>query len=336
MYNNDHAVNKIAFVGNHLPRKCGIATFTSDLSGSFKEVYPGTGNIVIPVTDRQGYYDYPPVARFEIDQNDLSSYKCAADFINISNIDIVCLQHEFGIFGGERGSYILNFLKNVKAPVITTFHTILDEPDPVQKNLMLEIAGRSERIIVMSKKGKVFLRNIYGIPGEKIDFIHHGIPDVPFVDPNYYKDKFGVEGKKVLLTFGLLSSGKGIEYGIKALPKILEKHPEVVYMIVGATHPNTLDYEGEKYRDMLIELVEELDLRDNVIFHNEFVDIEELNEFIGAAEIYLTPYLNQKQITSGTLSYALGAGKTVISTPYWHAEELLSKGRGALVPIQRC
>lgn len=334
MNDSKKIVNRIAVIGNHLPRKCGIATFTTDLHDALSSQYPDLYNIVIPINDKKEGYDYPDNARFEIDEKDIDSYQSAVDFIHINNIDVVCLQHEFGIFGGKSGMYILNVLRNLKVPVVTTFHTVLEAPTEEQKNIMCEIAERSERVVVMSEKGKNFLTGVYNIPESKIDFIHHGIPDVPFVDPNYYKDKFNVEGKKVLLTFGLLSEGKGIEYAIKALPQIIEKHPEVVYMIVGATHPNVISFEGEKYRESLIKLAEELGVARNIQFHNRFVDINELIEFIGCAEIYLTPYLNPFQITSGTLSYSLGAGKAVISTPYWHAKELLADGRGRLVPFK--
>src|SRR4030095_5661416 len=213
---------------------------------------------------------------------------------------------------------------------VTTLHTILREPSAEQRKVMAELHERSDRFVVMTERGCEFLREIYGVPKEKMDLIPHGMPDMPFIDPNFYKDQFGVEGKTVLLTFGLLSPNKGIEYAIEALPQILKKHPDVVYIVLGATHPTLLAREGENYRLRLERLAEARGVKSHVIFYNRFVDIEELQEFIGAADIYITPYLNESQITSGTLAYTFGAGKAVISTPYWHARELLAGDRGVL------
>jgi glycosyltransferase involved in cell wall biosynthesis len=334
MNNNEKLVNRVALIGNHLPRKCGIATFTSDLCSALSSQYPDIYNIVMPMNDIKDGYNYPSNVRFDIDEDDISSYKSAADFININNFDVVSLQHEFGIFGGKYGSHILHILDKIKTPVITTFHTILQNPDNMQKKVMSEVAGLSSRVVTMSEIGKEFLIDVYGIPEEKIDFIHHGIPDVPFIDPNFYKDKFGVEGKTVLLTFGLLSRGKGIEYVISALPEIIKHHPDVVYLVVGATHPNVIATEGENYRESLEKLAKDLGVSQNVKFYNGFVELEELIEFIGAAEIYITPYLNEHQITSGTLAYAFGSGRAVVSTGYWHAKELLKGGKGKIVPFK--
>ncbi len=244
-----------------------------------------------------------------------------------------CLQHEYGIFGGRAGSHILVLLRELRMPVVTTFHTILQDPDLDQKRVLEEVAALSDRVVVMSERGREFLQKIYGVRPEKIDFIPHGIPDVPFMDPSFHKDLFGVEGKTVLLSFGLLSANKGIETVIAALPAILARHPNVVYIILGATHPHVVRNEGEMYRLSLQWLAQEKGVEGNVIFYNRFVSLEELVEFIGAADIYITPYLNEAQITSGTLAYTLGAGKAVISTPYWYAEEMLAEERGALVPF---
>lgn len=334
MNNNEKLVNRVALIGNHLPRKCGIATFTSDLCSALSSQYPDIYNIVMPMNDIKDGYNYPSNVRFDIDEDDISSYKSAADFININNFDVVSLQHEFGIFGGKYGSHILHILDKIKTPVVTTFHTILQNPDKMQKKIMSDVAGLSSRVITMSEIGKEFLTDVYGIPEEKIDFIHHGIPDVPFIDPNFYKDKFGVEGKTVLLTFGLLSRGKGIEYVISALPEIIKHHPDIVYIVVGATHPNVVATEGEQYRESLETLAKDLGVSEHVKFYNAFVELEELIEFIGAAEIYITPYLNEHQITSGTLAYAFGSGRAVISTGYWHAKELLKNGKGKIVPFK--
>src|SRR5467141_451921 len=326
-------VRKIAFVGDHLPRKCGIATFTSDLLAAVAAAHPQSQCLSVSVNDIQGGYEYPEVVRFEIEEQDLSSYLRAADFLNISNVDIVCLQHEFGIFGGTAGGHILALLRELRMPVVTTLHTILREPKADQRRVMHELVALSTRLVVMAERGRQMLQEIYQAPPAKIDLIPHGIPDVPFVDPNYYKDQFGVEGRRVLLTFGLLSPNKGIEHVLNALPRVLAEFPDVVYIVLGATHPNELRDQGEAYRLGLERLAKKNGVQKNVIFYNRFVDIEELKEFIGAADLYVTPYLNEAQVTSGTLAYAFGAGKAVISTPYWHAKELLGDDRGVLVPF---
>jgi len=326
--------NRIAFIGNYFPRQCGIATFTTDLCEAIAAQYRQTTCIALPVNDIEGGYVYPPCVRFELTEQDIDSYRRAADFLNINNVDIVSLQHEYGIFGGRAGSHILVLLHELRMPIVTTLHTILRDPDPDQKRVLEEVAALSDRLVVMSKRGAEFLHEVYGVLPEKIDLIPHGIPDVPFVDPSFHKDLFGVEGKIVLLSFGLLSASKGFENVIAALPAILARHPNVVYIILGATHPHVLRNEGETYRLSLQWLAQEKGVEGQVIFCNRFVSLEKLVEFISAADIYITPYLNAAQITSGTLAYTLGAGKAVISTPYWYAEEMLAEGRGALVPFR--
>ena len=326
-------IRRIAFLGDHVPRKCGIATFTSDLLSAVAAEYPRSQCFAVPVNDIEGGYDYPDVVRFEIEEQDLTSYQRAADFLNIGNVDIVCVQHEFGIFGGPAGRHLLAVLRELRMPVVTTLHTILREPNADQRRVMQELIARSTRLVVMAERGRLMLQEVYQAPAAKIDLIPHGIPDIPFVDPNYYKDQFGVEGRTVLLTFGLLSPNKGIEHVLNALPAILAEFPEVVYVVVGATHPNELREQGEAYRLGLERLAKKNKVDSAVIFYNRFVELEELKEFIGAADLYITPYLNEAQITSGTLAYAFGAGKAVISTPYWHAAELLAEDRGVLVPF---
>jgi glycosyltransferase involved in cell wall biosynthesis len=330
---NTSEFRKIAFVGDYLPRKCGIATFTSDLLEGIAAGHPKAECLVVPVNDREDGYEYPDVVRFEVEEQDLSSYQRAADFLNISNVDLVSLQHEFGIFGGPAGSHVLALLRELKVPVVTTLHTVLREPNPEQRRVMQEIIARSARLVVMVERGRQMLEELYQVPSRKIEVIPHGIPDMPFVDPNYYKDQFGVEGKIVLLTFGLLSPNKGIQHVLNALPRIVAEFPDVVYIILGATHPNELREQGEAYRLSLERLAKKNRVQKNVIFYNRFVDIKELKEFIGAADIYVTPYLNEAQITSGTLAYSFGSGKAVLSTPYWHASELLAEERGVLVPF---
>ncbi|MEX2260678.1 MAG: glycosyltransferase family 4 protein [Bryobacteraceae bacterium] len=326
-------VRKIAFVGDHLPRKCGIATFTSDLLAAVAAAHPQSQCFSVSVNDIKGGYEYPEVVRFEIEEQDLPSYLRAADFLNISNVDMVCLQHEFGIFGGPAGGHILAFLRELRMPVVTTLHTVLREPRTDQRRVMQELISLSTRVVVMTERGRRMLQDIYEAPLAKIDLIAHGIPDVGFVDPTYFKDQFGVEGRVVLLTFGLLSPNKGIEYVLNALPDVLAEFPDVVYIILGATHPNELREQGEAYRLSLEILAKKNRIEKNVIFYNQFVDLENLKEFIGAADLYITPYLNEAQITSGTLAYTFGSGKAVISTPYWHAAELLAEDRGVLVPF---
>jgi glycosyltransferase involved in cell wall biosynthesis len=326
-------IHEVAFLGDYLPRKCGIATFTSDLCTAVAAEHPQTRCLVVPVNDLEKGYEYPECVRFEIEEQDFSSYQRAADFLNISNVDVVSLQHEFGIYGGVCGSHVLALLRELKMPVVTTLHTLLRSPTPDQRRVMQELISHSTRLVTMTRKGSELLQETYGVAAEKIDLIPHGIPDMPFVDPNYYKDKFGVEGKVVLLTFGLLSPNKGIENVLNALPEIVAEFPNLVYIVLGATHPNLVREQGETYRFSLERLAKAHHIQRNVIFHDRFVSIEELKEFIGAADLYVTPYLNEAQITSGTLSYAFGAGKAVVSTPYWHAQELLEGERGVLVPF---
>ncbi len=327
-------IRKVAFLGDYLPRKCGIATFTTDLRCAVAKEFPELQCLVVPVNDRADGYDYPTEVRFEIAEQDLPSYLRAADFLNITDVDVVCVEHEFGIFGGPAGSHVLALLRELNMPIVTTLHTILRDPNPEQRRVMRELLRRSTRLVVMSERGREFLRDIYQAPENKIDLIPHGIPDMPFADPNYFKDEFGVAGKQVLLTFGLLSPNKGIEFALRALPEIIKEFPNVVYIVLGQTHPNLLRDEGEAYRLSLERLAKDLGVQKNVVFFNRFVELEELMRFIGAADIYLTPYLTESQITSGTLAYAFGAGNAVVSTPYWHAAELLTAERGKLVPFR--
>lgn len=333
MVNTTSSIRTIAFLGDYLPRKCGIATFTSDLLGAVAARHPQSRCFAVPVNDIDGYYQYPDAVRFEIEEQDLGSYRRAADFLNTSDVDAVSVQHEFGIFGGPAGSHLLALLRELNAPVVTTLHTVLLKPNADQHRVMRKLISYSARLVVMTERGRAILQEVYQAPAAKIDLIPHGIPDVPFVGPDYYKDQFGVGGKKVLLTFGLLSPNKGIEHVLNALPEIVAEFPDVVYIVLGATHPHELRTRGEGYRLGLEDIVRKNGLENNVIFDNRFVELKELTEFIGAADLYITPYLDEAQITSGTLAYAFGAGKAVISTPYWHAAELLRDRRGVLVPF---
>jgi len=325
---------RIAFIGNYLPRECGIATFTTDLCTALATEY-GEGRLfAIPVNDPDSSYDYPEQVRLELTQEDLASYERAADFLNFNGNDLVCLQHEYGIYGGAAGRYILALLRRLNMPLVTTLHTVLREPDRNQRIVLEEIAQLSDRLVVMSELAAQMLREVYAVPGGKIDVIPHGVPDLPFMDPNYFKDRFGTEGKSVLLTFGLLSPNKGIENVIRALPAILARHPDVVYIVSGVTHPHIRRHEGERYRESLMALAAELGVSSHLILNNRFVSAEELVEHVGAADIYITPYQHEAQVVSGTLAIALGAGKAIVSTPYWHARELLAEKRGVLVPFE--
>ncbi len=326
-------ISSVTVLGNYLPRQCGIATFTTDLVEGLSAEAPDISCGVVAMNDRPEGYAYPEKVRFEINQNKLSDYDIASKFLNISQTDIVCVQHEYGIFGGPAGSHLLKLLGDLRMPIVTTLHTILKDPAPEYRDVMGRLVDISDKLIVMSHKASGFLKDIYSVPEEKIAFIHHGIPDTPFIDPSFYKDKFGVEGKRVLLTFGLLSPNKGIENVLQALPSIIKKHPDIVFIILGATHPNILKFHGDSYRIMLQQLILKLDISRHVIFQNRFVELRELCEFLGIADIYITPYLEEAQITSGTLAYAMGTGKAVISTPYWYAEEMLAEGRGCIVPF---
>jgi glycosyltransferase involved in cell wall biosynthesis len=325
--------NRIAIVGNYLPRRCGIATFTTDLCDAIHAEYGATELLTLPVNDTDEGYTYPARVRFELSEDNVASYRQAAEFLNFSNIDLVCLQHEYGIFGGRAGGHVLELLRRLRMPFATTLHTVLRDPNHDQRAVMEEIAALSDRMIVMSQHSAEILQEVFHVPIDKIDLIPHGIPDLPFTDPNFYKDGFGTEGKEVLLTFGLLSPNKGIENVIQALPKILSHHSNVIYMVAGATHPHVLRREGDKYRVSLQKLASDLGVEANVIFRNRFVSPQEMVELIGAADIYITPYKHKAQVVSGTLAYALGAGKAIISTPYLHAIELLDSERGALVPF---
>jgi len=325
---------RIAFVGNYLPRQCGIATFTTDLCAALTVEYGDGCLFAIPVNDPESSYQYPEQVRLELEQEDLTSYERAAEFLNFNGNDLVCLQHEYGIYGGVAGRHILTLLGKLKMPVVTTLHTVLRDPNPDLRAVLVEIARLSDRLIVMSEQAAQFLRDVYSVSGGKIDMIPHGILDMPFVDSNFYKDQFNVEGKHVLLTFGLLSPNKGIENVIRAMPAILAKHPNVVYIVSGVTHPHIRRRDGESYREVLQALALQLGVTSNLILVNRFVSAEELVEHVGAADIYITPYRQEAQIVSGTLAIALGAGKAIISTPYWHAMELLAEKRGVIVPFE--
>ncbi len=324
----------VALIGSYVPRQCGIATFTADLASAILDNDQDIDCTIIAMNDRREGYEYPDTVKFQINQDDLNDYRLAADFLNLRNPAVISLQHEYGIFGGQRGSFIVELAKNLKSPIFTTLHTVLREPSLEEKKIIAQLSELSASLVVMSEHAANFLRDIYQVPASKIALIHHGVLDVPFLEPDPCKSKLGAGDKTVILTFGLLSPGKGIEFMINALPDIVALHPDVLYYVVGATHPHCKAESGEDYRLSLHHLAKELGVGDNIVFHDRFLERDQLLEIIRAADIYVTPYLNEAQVVSGTLAYAVGAGKAVVSTPYWHAQEMLADGRGRLVPFE--
>ncbi len=326
-------IGRIALIGNYLPRRCGIATFTHDLRSALSRAMPGSDPLVVAMNDGLGPYDYPPEVAFTIPEGDRSAYAAAADYLNISTIDVVVVQHEFGIFGGPAGDYLLNLLGRLRMPVVTTLHTVLTDPNPDQRRVMEALIVRSARLVVMAEKGREILRDTYQVPEAKIAVIPHGVPDQPFLDTALAKDALGFGDREVLLTFGLLSPNKGIDSMIDAMPAIVKADPEALYVVLGATHPNIVRHEGERYREQLIAHAARLGMQDHVRFVDRFVDEPTLLQYLAATDIYVTPYLHEAQITSGTLAISFGMGKPIVSTPYWHAKELLADDHGVLVPF---
>ena len=318
----------LALLGPYVPRHCGIATFTKDLRDALDAKGRTTHTIVLAMDDQPGSYLYPDEVRIQIQENKVQDYRTAADMLNISGVDILLVQHEYGIFGGHCGDYVLALMRRLRMPNITTLHTLLTEPSYEQAGIIHELDKLSDRLVVMSGQAAEILQDVYNVEEQRIAVIPHGIPDVAFVDPAFYKDQFGLEGRTVLLTFGLLSPNKGIEVVIDALPAIVERHPDVTYVVLGAIHPNIFKKDGNAYLHSLEIKAQRLGIRDHVIFDNRYVSLEELCGYIGAADVYLTPYINEAQIVSGTLAYAMGAGKAIVSTPYWYAKEMLKDDRG--------
>lgn len=335
MLDPDNHVKSVAVIGNYMPRLCGIATFTTDLVRSMNTRSPETSCRVIAINDQPSGYDYPQEVKFKINNQQISDYQAAADFLWLEGAEVICVQHEFGIFGGTAGEHILELLKNVRIPIVTTLHTVLAEPSEPYRRVTKKLAQLSDRLVVLSQKSIDILQDVYGIHPDKITLIPHGIPNHPLGDPDEAKVRFSTQGRKVLLTFGLLSRNKSIETVLDALPAVVEKFPEVLYNVLGATHPNLLAHEGDAYRDQLREIVRREGLEDHVRFFDTFVDQQELCNYLAASDVFITPYANRDQVVSGTLSYALGMGVPVVSTPYWYAEEALADGRGCLVPFKR-
>jgi glycosyltransferase involved in cell wall biosynthesis len=326
-------LRRLAFIGNSLPRHCGIATFTTDLRQAISTSRQDLETRIVAMTDHGQTYDYPGSVALQIKDDNIEEYARAANFLNAGRFDVVCLQHEFGIFGGEAGAHLLVLLSRLTVPVVTTLHTVLAKPTAIQRVVFNGVVEASSRIVVMAEKAHDLLRSVYHVPDDKIEVIAHGIPDVAFSGPDEAKAKLGFAGKPVILTFGLLSPDKGIEVMIDAMPSILKRRPDAVYVVLGATHPNLVRDRGEAYRESLMARVRELGVEDHVVFLDRFVDQATLLEFISMCDVYVTPYLNEAQMTSGTLAYSFGVGRPVVSTPYRHAQELLADGLGVLVPF---
>jgi glycosyltransferase involved in cell wall biosynthesis len=327
----DAKVNHVVLVGNYLPRKCGIATYTADTYTALKDRFPDLRVDVYAMDDHPGRYDYPAEVTGKVDQDDLRAYIDAARLIEQSGAQALWLQHEYGIFGGPAGEHVLTLLDRITIPVIVTLHTVLEKPSTDERRVLEALLRRASRVIVMAEKGREILKRVYGAAGRSIVMIPHGVPDRPLLDPNVKKPRFGWSGHDVILTFGLLAPNKGIETMISAMPSVVEQHPSALYVVLGSTHPNLVAHEGEAYRDRLKALASELGVAKNVEFIDTFFEHDELIDYLQAADIYATPYSNPAQITSGTLSYAVGVGKAVISTPYVHATEILADGHGVLV-----
>ncbi|OYW21399.1 MAG: glycosyl transferase family 1, partial [Sphingomonas sp. 12-62-6] len=324
-------IGHIALIGNFLPRQCGLATYTTDTFHALKAEYPAMRVDVYAMDDHPGRYDYPSDVTAAIAQHDLAAYLEAARTIEASGAQAVWLQHEYGIFGGRAGDFILTMLDRISLPVIVTLHTILEKPSPDERRVMEGLLRRSARVIVMAERGRDILHRVHGFSGKAVVMIPHGVPDRPFADPDSFKPRFGWEGRKTVLTFGLLAPNKGIETLIDAMPAIIAAQPDALYIVLGATHPNLVAHEGEAYRDRLKALAAARGVLDHVQFIDAFVEHDHLIDYLQAADVYATPYINPAQITSGTLSYAVGVGKAVVSTPYVHATEILADGHGVLV-----
>jgi len=326
-------LSRVAFIGNSLPRRCGIATFTTHLQQAVAALPARVETSIVAMNDHGHGYDYPSVVGFDVKDDKIEDYVRAADFLNAGQFEIACLQHEFGIFGGEAGGHIMALLSRLTMPIVTTLHTVLAEPTAVQRDVMNRIIDVSSRVIVMADKGRELLRAVYRAPMEKVEVVAHGTPDFPFVEPEQVKARLGFSNRTVILTFGLLSPSKGIEFVIDAMPAILQSRPDAVYVVLGATHPNLVREQGEAYRESLVTRARDVGVEDHVVFLDQFVDQATLLEFIAMCDVYVTPYLNESQMTSGTLAYSFALGKAIVSTPYWHAVELLADGRGILVPF---
>jgi glycosyltransferase involved in cell wall biosynthesis len=331
---SNHPPIKIAFISSFPPRQCGLATFTNDVIKAVTGQFPSFEPVVIalgePGLNGPGR-KYPPLVNFRLDQNDRAAYTRAASFINQSGIELLCVQHEFGLYGGEAGEWLVELLRQVKVPVVTVLHTVLAEPEAAYRRVTLELVKLSKKLVVLTHTARRLMQAVYKVPSRQLAVIYHGVPDVPVMMTGVAKTRLGLEGRRVLSTFGLINKGKGIEYAIEALPPLVERYPDLLYLVLGQTHPQVRQQEGESYRHSLEERVAKLGLQNHVRFVNRYLDFDGLCQYLSATDIYLTPYLGRDQIVSGTLAYALGFGKAIVSTPYLYAEEALAEGRGLLV-----
>ncbi len=321
----------VAYVATYPPRECGIATFTKDLSSAIDKFMPFANKMIIAMSKGDEIEQYPRDVRFQIFDRSRDSHTAGADFINASSAKVVSLQHEFGIFGGPDGEYILDFAERLTKPFVMTMHTVLYNPSPNQKRVVQRLAELAGAVVVMVKLGEDILREVYDVPAEKVALIPHGVPNVHRIPAELVKRDLGLAGHEVVSTFGLISRGKGIEYAIMAIAEVRKKFPNVRYLVLGETHPGVRHMEGESYRQKLLDLLDEYDLHDHVRFNNRFLTLRELVRYLSATDVYVTPYINKDQIVSGTLAYALGCGRAIVSTKYLFAEEVLADGRGVLV-----
>ncbi|MDI3311332.1 MAG: glycosyltransferase family 4 protein [Thermoanaerobacterium sp.] len=323
----------IAFLSTFPPRECGIATFTQDLVNELKDIKIINEPKVIAIDDKE--YDYGDDVIYRLKQHDRNSYLELADKLNDSLVDLLVIEHEYGIYGGEWGEYILDLVDNLKVPYVVTLHTVLSKPLDKQKHILKELCMKSKRVVTMAKNTIPLLTNVYGVDESKIVVLPHGVPNLPTLSSDSLRRKYNIDAEKfVVSTFGLISPGKGLEYGIEAIAKVKEKHPDILYLILGQTHPNIVKSDGEVYRDFLVRKVNELNLNDNVRFVNKYLTKREIVEYLKLSDVYLTPYIGREQAVSGTLAYAAGLGKLVVSTPYKYAEEILSDGRGLLAEFK--
>lgn len=321
------------YVSTYIPRPCGIATYTKDLTNAINVLNPGKLAEIAVLDNPEDNYQYPWEVKFRIAKNDLASYLQAADYINKSSAQLVNIQHEFGVFGGEWGNYLIPFMEQIKKPLITTLHTVVEEPESEMLSITKKIGFYSDAVTVMSQACVERLRKIYEVDKRKIVVISHGVPDIEFASTGEWKKKLGLEGKTVIASINLIREDRGLDYVIEALPSVVNKHPEVVFLIIGVTHPEVFKIEGESYREKLKALVKKLNLSGHVRFDNRYISLEELINFLKASDFYVTTYRGKDQTASGTLAYALSAGKLCISTPYVYAKEVLADGRGVLVPF---
>lgn len=321
----------VAFIGTYPPRQCGIATFTCDVSDAVARQNWKADSFIVAVNEPNASYEYDDKVRFQIERNNITTYIAAAQFLNESKAKIVVIQHEYGIYGGRNGEYLLTLLEHLRKPVVVSFHTTLPEPDEYMRRVTRIIGHHASAVIGLTYKSAEILEKVYGINRKKLRVVLHGVPNVNKVPTQHFKKFFGLEGRTVLSTFGLINPDKGIEFMIDALPQVVARHPEVTYLVLGQTHPVIIKEVGEVYRESLQERVSKNGIEDNVVFHNKYMEFNDLVRYLLATDIYVTPNMSKNQIVSGTLAYALGCGKAVVSTPYLYAQEAMAHGRGMFV-----